>query len=420
MKSFTEIIETICMFFHIDMVDETSDIVLVKSSKDAKEEQTILIQNSELKEAYINYCSMKKEQMQLYDLQYYELAVQVEWFPHGSEDTEWLEDNTNKVAYHLGYPSNEYCIMLMDKLSINELRGTRVSNYASFWLSRINRSGRGNIKFDFSRLFARVFGFQTIRIKSDTVSSLSAFQNYAKAFEYLYMFKTEKAIVEVVALETLLLDESGGRARATTFDEPPRRRVNPETLEFYSMAVEARDPFTKYISFYHVIEYYFDDVYKRKIIAQMRDRITDPSFSYKSDKSIYELAKFANKKMKNDDLNGRGNELESLKYVLTEYVSIESLIDGLKQLNPTSVTYYAEKNVSFAGTNNKISWNDSVGVYTTIAKRVYETRNALVHTKSTQSDKQYKPQRHKELLKKEIPLIQVLAEIIITSTSSVL
>lgn len=423
MKSFIEIKETIYKLFKIDtveIVDDTSDIVLINSNED-NNDNSIIIKNDVLKEAYDRYCSMREEQLQLYNLTYYEVAVLIEWFHRPSANTECIEDGTNKIAYQLGNASIEYCIMLLDYLDFDAFPRNRVLRNASFHLSRIrNRIRFEDINVDLESILSKVFGIKTLRIKTEINNTLSSFQQYAKAYEYLYMYKTRRSIVEVAQLETILVDGSGDITRSSEMDEPPRRKVNSEILEYYTMAIEAKDPFTKYISFYHVVEFFFDEVYKRKIIEQMRDRITDPAFSYKSDKSIYELARFANKKMKNDDQNGKGNELESLKYVLNEYVPIDGLKEGLNELNPTFVTYYSDKNVSFAGKNNKISWNDSIGVYTTIAKRIYETRNSLVHTKSDQSERQYKPQKHKELLMREIPLIQVIAEKVIYSTSTVL
>ena len=73
-----------------------------------------------------------------------------------------------------------------------------------------------------------------------------------------------------------------------------------------------------------------------------------------------------------------------------------------------------------AGSKSKITWNDAEGVYKILAKRIYETRNALVHSKSGQNDKLYKPLKHKEVLRKELPLVQVVAEMVIVKSGEVL
>ena len=125
--------------------------------------------------------------------------------------------------------------------------------------------------------------------------------------------------------------------------------------------------------------------------------------------------------MKSDDEAGKGNEFESLKYVLATFAPIEELKSKLNDINPTLVQFYSEKSVSFAGNQQlKIVWNDLTGVYSSLAKRIYATRNALVHSKSGQNDKLYKPLKHKAILFKELPLIQVIAEMIITKSGEIL
>lgn len=215
--------------------------------------------------------------------------------------------------------------------------------------------------------------------------------------------------------------EGGGRSRVSDIDEAPRRSVNPEVLEFYSMALAAEDPFTMYISFYHIIEYYFDEIYQKKLVDDMKEKKTSPDFSYKNDKKLLELASLVSKRMKSDDEAGKGNELKSLKYVLATFAPIEELKNKLNEINPTLVQFYSDKSVSFAGKQQlKIAWNDMEGVYSSLAKRIYAIRNALVHSKSGQNDKLYKPLKHKAILYKELPLIRVVAELIITKSGEVL
>lgn len=419
MKTYLEIKKLLVAIFNQEIfVEEENDVPLFEVIKydDEKKGTSVVLQNSQLLEAYNLYTDCKKELMILYGDTSFEVAIQSEWMPIRHDSCIKLDDKENEISYYMGTPSLMYFIMLLDLMDEKDIRRSRISSNARMYIRRGFYHGDNQ---DVTFYLSKAFRIQTLAIKSSKKIRLSTFQSYAKSFEYLYMYRTRKAISEVESMDVIIPYESGGIARSMEMDEPPRRKIKAETLEYYTMALEARDPFTKYISFYHVIEYHFDEVYKKKIIEQMRDKITSPEFSYKSDKSIYELAKFANKKMKNDDRNGKGNELESLKYVLSEYVPVDDLIKGLDEFNPKYKDYYAEKAVSFAGSNAKITWNDQIGVYTTIANRVYDTRNSLVHTKSEQSEKQYKPQKHKEMLMKEIPLIQVIAENIIFSTSTV-
>lgn len=185
--------------------------------------------------------------------------------------------------------------------------------------------------------------------------------------------------------------------------------------------MESKDPFSMYISFYHVIEHYFDAVFKRKLTEEMRNRITHPDFSYKSEDKLYELAKYVKKHLNSDDDSGKGNEFESLKYVLAEYVPIDELKRRITALDTTATNYYQSNKVPFVtGKETKIPWSDAQGVYTKLATRIYETRNALVHSKSERAANQYKPYENRKDLLLEIALIRATAELVLINSSETL
>ncbi len=55
-----------------------------------------------------------------------------------------------------------------------------------------------------------------------------------------------------------------------------------------------------------------------------------------------------------------------------------------------------------------------------LATRIYETRNALVHSKSEQITNQYRPYENKKELMLEIVLIRSVAELVIINSSEIL
>ena len=55
-----------------------------------------------------------------------------------------------------------------------------------------------------------------------------------------------------------------------------------------------------------------------------------------------------------------------------------------------------------------------------LATRIYETRNALVHSKSEQITNQYRPYEIKKELMLEIVLIRSVAELVIINSSEIL
>ncbi len=113
--------------------------------------------------------------------------------------------------------------------------------------------------------------------------------------------------------------------------------------------------------------------------------------------------------------------MDSLKYVLKEYVFINRLLSALDEWNSSLKNYYKNNNVVFSGSKEDlIAWSDVNVVYTNLSNRIYNTRNALAHSKSSEINKQYKPKKHKAALSKELPLIQVIAELIIFQNGNVL
>ena len=384
--------------------------------------QSIVISDRKLREAYDKVSKMKNNLFFMSVNHYAEIAVQPEGrFSRRHEEIE-VSDSVNGITYRISPASLEYCLYIINLICEDkeiDYRRTIQDFRMSYRLALRRIAYDSDITFE--KLLSDTLRLISLKMQFENETTVAHMKKYASAFEYLFMYKRGYALFEVSDISTLLRMEGGGRSRVSDIDEAPRRSVNPEVLEFYSMALAAEDPFTIYISFYHIIEYYFDEIYQKKLVDDMKERITSPDFSYKNDKKLLELASFVSKRMKSDDEAGKGNELESLKYVLATFAPIEELKNKLNEINPTLVQFYSDNSVSFAGKQQlKIAWNDIEGVYSSLAKRIYATRNALVHSKSGQNDKLYKPLKHKAILYKELPLIRVVAELIITKSGEVL
>ncbi|SDA73181.1 hypothetical protein SAMN02910275_02453 [Butyrivibrio sp. INlla18] len=389
-----------------EQITEDSDLYISVGYTSYNDEERKVIPNELLKKAYLKMKKQKCEGMLLYSDTRFEVATWVKWLRPDKEEN--IDDTVNGIKYSLGVASLEYIMMVCNQMC--DTMGDKKDDPRAMRFMRRAAIYRGDVE----GYFSRVFGIRTITIKSEKSKKLEQFNQYCSSFEYLYMYKTRYSIMRIGDVSDLFVRRISGRNRVRMLDEPPRRTVNQETMEFYAMALDADDPFTAYISFYHVLEYYFSEVYKRKIISEMKDKLTNPSFSYKNESKLYDLAKWIGKKMKNDEENGRGNELESLKYVLEEYVPISSLLMALDEWDEGLKERYASKNVSFSGNSKDIvAWKDNDGVYTNLANRIYSTRNALVHSKSELPEKQYKPRKHRMELLQELPLIQIIAELII-------
>lgn len=424
MVEYNVIKEAIADLLMIQRTEDTSKFdvedLTVKVNDDSS--QSIVISDKKLREAYDKVSKMKNNLFFMSANHYAEIAVQPEGrFSRRHEEIE-VSDNVNGITYRISPASLEYCLYIINLIcedKENDYRRTIQDFRMSYRLALRRTAYDSDITFE--KLLSDTLRLISLKMQFENETTVAHMKKYASAFEYLFMYKRGYALFEVSDISTLLRMEGGGRSRVSDIDEAPRRSVNPEVLEFYSMALAAEDPFTIYISFYHIIEYYFDEIYQKKLVDDMKEKITSPDFSYKNDKKLLELASFVSKRMKSDDEAGKGNELESLKYVLATFAPIEELKNKLNEINPTLVQFYSDNSVSFVGKQQlKIVWNDIEGVYSSLAKRIYATRNALVHSKSGQNDKLYKPLKHKAILYKELPLIRVVAELIIKKSGEVL
>ena len=63
----------------------------------------------------------------------------------------------------------------------------------------------------------------------------------------------------------------------------PRRIYKKELVEQYNMASISDDPFIKYLCYYHILEHFYEAVYKENLINAVRDILTSPVFSIKKD-----------------------------------------------------------------------------------------------------------------------------------------
>ena len=103
---------------------------------------------------------------------------------------------------------------------------------------------------------------------------------------------------------------------------------------------------------------------------------------------------------------------------LRKYIKDLSLLsEELNRISPDLINYYKTTEVPFSK-GNKVDFDntDVDNIYVNLAKRIYCTRNAIVHSKETDKSK-YTPFRDDKDLLVEIYLLRIIAETIIIETS---
>jgi hypothetical protein len=194
----------------------------------------------------------------------------------------------------------------------------------------------------------------------------------------------------------------------------PRVNINPHLLKFYQLASSTEFESHKFLSYYHILEYFFLSVSDQNLYEKMSRRINDPKFktiAQDLDKLIFDISSH---KTEND-------ETEMLKNVLSKFVIEDELIDFIKEYEEKiGENIFTKKKVLFgveiSGTNLQ-----SGHVFGPIAKHIKTIRNAIVHS----SDRHERNSRFipysklsMDALKIEIPVLKFIAEKIIIASAN--
>lgn len=392
---------------------------------DSTSTPTNTILDSELRTLYDKVNTYDIHDATLYNANYYEIAIDTDsYLFRRNESFDTLTDTTNGLTYELGLVSPEYSLYLIAFLgekrneSLENRRLYPTDRFRHFTYYRIQDSENSLTLAELLPKLTREF---SLKITSTNLFSLGEFRKQATAYCFEFMLETQFSLIEYKDLTSILMRPRllRNRTECLQLDKAPLRTYNEDVVDYYKMALSSNDPYNKYISFYHVLEYYYDEVFKNNLIKDLKSKITHPDFSYKKDDKIYELAQFVKNRWRADLEGGQGDELESLKYVIAEYVSISELKNRIEMYDPNSSTYYQNTKVPFCDAP-AIHWNDTTSIITLLAKRIYFTRNSLIHSKSSKNNQRYKPFKNETQLQKEIPLIQSIAELVIISSSNLM
>ena len=191
----------------------------------------------------------------------------------------------------------------------------------------------------------------------------------------------------------------------------PRADFNVDTIRFYQRGMSTNDPVIQFLSFYHVLEYYFLPVSDEVLYAKLTQRINDPKFAPTRQNLDRIIQDTLTHKRESD-------ETEMLKRVLQKYVDEEEIISFLKSYEEYLGEKFYSRRKNIFGESIEVKLEPG-HVISNIAKRIKVTRNALVHSADRYERKQrYIPRSASEkMLKKEIPLLKFLAEKVVIGSA---
>ncbi|RKG40846.1 hypothetical protein [Acinetobacter rongchengensis] len=390
--------------------------------KDLDDEQ-LCFNLKEFKECVQQLSNMKQvDELLIYDKKNYEVVALQEnrKIPFFRSD---ISISNNEISYSFGKVSFTFLlhlISIVNKTEINHL--IRMGRRS--WIDESLKLENG--LYNFNELLCDSLRLYSIKISTEK-ESLN--ENNINKYETSYKFHLAYNL-DITLIPQRFLEEILGSNRIRSMREEdiqdldiPKKFYNEDIVSHYILAISSDNLVIQYLSYYHVIEHFFNKISDEEITSCFRDIITSENFSYKKDKDIMravdKIKSFYMKKIIDDDLNY--NEFDSLKLCLKKYIKIkEDILDKITAYKPELIDFYKNNTVYFSeGDKVNLNNNDELNVISTLAKRIYYTRNSLVHSKDGEK-KKYEPFKHDKYLIKEIPLLRFIAESIITQESKII
>jgi hypothetical protein len=405
------------------VVDETQDGYVFRSASS----QTLFpsLTRAELDSTFASLAEYEElSETRIASRQTVELAVEVGRGRTGValRDGLALPDLQSGLNYRLGPASRPYVVHFMFKLY--ELadgqplrRLLRLGVPARLVLSQMQRAGEPPGMFD---VLAAVLRLDTLIISSNSPKSKSAWQPYIDSFLFHVTYNLDATVLPHREIGDLLRPariESIRRSSPADLD-PPRRHYLSDLVYHYQLGVSSESAMLEYISYYHVLEHFFEDIYQDDLVQQVQGILTSASFSYRRKKDIGDLIKRVSKALQVRDEQLVINERVALTLTLDRYVDLVQLADDLDSYDATLTAHYKGRVVDFSeGDRVDLRGGNRTDVLAALCRRVYKTRNAVVHSKEGAKAK-FIPFTHDRQLQPELPLMRFIVEQVIQATST--
>ncbi|MGW0877852.1 hypothetical protein ACWD3Z_46490 [Streptomyces sp. NPDC002740] len=332
----------------------------------------------------------------------------------------------NSLTFSLGGPSLAYALYLLHRIYEAESSGgqrhsvfRRMRDRVRMRMVRVPEVTDGR-EISLGEVISSLFPNFTIRIES--AHERSDYRALCESFLFTLSYNYDNSFLMASGIESIFRASRIERVRRVKDGEidAPRMTYKSDLVHHYQLAVSAESPLLAYLSFYHVAEHFFEKVYNDDLIEQVRLKIADPAFSLKRSRDVSGVIKVVSNAQKKTRDEGGVDEQKALALVLKRFVNLTKLVDDLDEYDPHIVQHYRSAVASFSDANTVDLRGIQVGeVLSSLAKRIYKTRNSLVHAKDGARPK-YFPFTNDEELAREVPLMRFCAEQIIISDGRVI
>ncbi|MGN7200052.1 hypothetical protein [Arthrobacter sp. SAFR-044] len=340
------------------------------------------------------------------------------WILPNPEEGASFPDPKTKATFELGPASTDFLIATVTEISDTSeaernplLRGQRMARM------RLHQQSKGSI--DIYELIRTQLGNPlTVKVITEVRQSETRLQSLIESFVFHLSVNTEIPIVPQVDISPLTEPKRTSRSQRLDIEEmePPRLIYESELVYHFQLGLSADSPVLAYLSFYHILEHWFENVYFDDAIDKAREMIVHPTFSLKRDSDMKRLIKAMTLHRRRSEEVGISEE-EALVLTLRKFVDLERLRATLSSNNPEVLNHICTSVVGFAdGKPIDFEHRDVGAPFKQIASRIYKTRNALVHSKDS-TYKTFRPFRDDATLVPEVHLLRAVAEQVVVATA---
>ncbi len=389
----------------------------------AVRDNSLQADKKELLELLASLGDYKSEgETEIYNDNYYEILIRFNHRMFSPRHREALckEDEVNGIKYDISLASDKYLIQLLDKLQSLDLMNT--FRRRAFVPSSILRRSHEDAEGKFFEFLKRVLRIETIKITSKSAQSRAGFEKLS----YAYIFNLGLNL-DIPICPIRYLDEYASHARIRMrrahpeeVEAPKRTYVNDLVL-YYQRAIVSESLDNEFLSYYHIFEHFFENVYNEDLIDSIKKELSKGTFSYKRKKDVLKLVNLIKKKLKYKNDEFLIQEDEALVLTLKKFIKdFDELKQEISEYDEGLIDFFKKNEVVFSkGNRVNFEVQNKEEILKNLAGRIYKTRNAIVHSKETEKEKnKYLPFRDDKHLAKENILMRLLAERVIFESSS--
>lgn len=359
------------------------------------------------------------EDDEIYNENYYERAIDRSLFLKSVESPK--KDEINEIEYSFGNLSELYILFILNQLKDTPRKDYKYGFRSSSTLRFSDLSNKDTIDFFtfIPKLLPPVF---SLVITSKHSKKLSSFKDLFYSYIFTLSYNINVPLKPIQITEKVIRSIRFKRVGSNKIDDIdiPKLKYNNDLILYYQKGISLESIDNQFLSFYHIIEHFFDDIFEEEIIQSIKQEVTKPSFSGKRKTDIKKLIKIIKNKMllSNEDFQAK-NEGDALLLTLKKFIPDTNHIkEEIEKFDSTLIDYYKNNSVSFSqGSKVDFTSNDTNKVFKTLTNRIYKTRNAVVHSKDSDYLK-YRPYKNDKELSKEITLVRVIAETIIIKSAT--